>query len=846
MFPAAAICCRSPPAASDDSAVPLSLTLSRGAGRGSERREGIGTGTRLAAPQHPCASSSIAAPSCSNRRRADLDPAALPEVRWDPRVLAHRAPAHRAYAIASELRRRGVALDGRAPSDARPTVRSPAAADLRPYQEAALAAWRLAGAARPDRAAHRQRQDARRARRHRGHPRALPLSRADARAARAVAGGARRRLRRADRALRRRRARPRAADRRHLRGRVPAHGAHRRSLRSAHRRRGPPLRARHARTRRSRCRSRRSASGSPPRRPSPDSPPRASPTLIGPVVFERSIADLAGPYLAPLERITWHLALDPEERREYDALRAVYRRAWGAYLGQSPERALGGLSPARVADGRRAARGRGVAAGAAAARVPAAQARGAGGAARAPSPGADAGLRGGQRDGVHGRARAPGHAAHLRHRAARARRGAGPLPRGRAAGAGLRPGAERGARRPRRGGRDRGRGAAWARASTCSGWGGCSGPGRASGRSSTSWSSGTRARPGRRRGGGGALLSQSDLPLRLLDDRAYLEYLGAQDEPWLRVLVAEMQRFEGRRRRELAERLAEPLPCDAPYFKRRAASRVLFRIWNRASDGAAAARSRGDRVGLAAAAVRAAAVRRGGGERRAHARPSSRDVAARLGVAPDALDAALFADLPGERPVRAPDPIPTPAEIALHTNLALAQTVVMRAAHVVVARRGRRCGRSCGSRSFAACSATSPPPAAGALPRLDISGPFSLFRHTLVYGRALAELLPHLAWCARFELAAVAAPARPARARVDGERRPDLPGARAGAVRQPPGGAVRGDVAPPGPGLGRDPRARAAAGGRVAHLPRLPRPPPHPPASGRRWSRSSASGRRIT
>ena len=66
------------------------------------------------------------------------------------------------------------------------------------------------------------------------------------------------------------------------------------------------------------------------------------------------------------------------------------------------------------------------------------------------------------------------------------------------------------------------------------------------------------------------------------------------------------------------------------------------------------------------------------------------------------------------------------------------------------------CGRSCGSRSSAACSATSPPPAPGAPARLDISGPFSLFRHTLVYGRALAELLPHLAWCARFELAATA------------------------------------------------------------------------------------------
>jgi predicted nuclease of restriction endonuclease-like RecB superfamily len=250
------------------------------------------------------------------------------------------------------------------------------------------------------------------------------------------------------------------------------------------------------------------------------------------------------------------------------------------------------------------------------------------------------------------------------------------------------------------------------------------------------------------------VLSQSDLPLRLLDDRAYLEYLGAQDEPWLRVLVAEMQRFEGRRRRELAERLAEPLPCDAPYFKRRAASRVLFRIWNRAGDAAAAASAgRGD-VRLRPAAIRAALF---GG---AAANDSPRDAilaatAVQLGAAPDALEAALFADLPGERPVRAPDPVPTPAEIALHTNLALAQTVVMRAAHVALRVEGnlRPIVRLAKFRGLI-CSVSAPAP--GSRPRLDISGPFSLFRHTLVYGRALAELVPHLAWCARFELAATA------------------------------------------------------------------------------------------
>ena len=37
---------------------------------------------------------------------------------------------------------------------------------------------------------------------------------------------------------------------------------------------------------------------------------------------------------------------------------------------------------------------------------------------------------------------------------------------------------------------------------------------------------------------------------------------------------------------------------------------------------------------------------------------------------------------------------------------------------------------------------------------LEISGPYALFRRTLVYGRALSEILPLLAWCHRFRLQA--------------------------------------------------------------------------------------------
>ena len=74
---------------------------------------------------------------------ADLDLAAFPEVRWDSRVGKLRAPAHLAYRLASDLRRRGIALDEapRPALDPPSGFRPPA---LRSYQEAALAGCCLA------------------------------------------------------------------------------------------------------------------------------------------------------------------------------------------------------------------------------------------------------------------------------------------------------------------------------------------------------------------------------------------------------------------------------------------------------------------------------------------------------------------------------------------------------------------------------------------------------------------------------------------------------------------------------------------------------------------------------
>jgi len=244
------------------------------------------------------------------------------------------------------------------------------------------------------------------------------------------------------------------------------------------------------------------------------------------------------------------------------------------------------------------------------------------------------------------------------------------------------------------------------------------------------------------------LLPEADLPLRVVDGGAYFDFLGPQDEPWLRVLLGELVRFEGRRRRELAERLAEPLPCEAPFFKRRAATRVLLRLWRR------------ERVAAVSSVVSPVLARaRLFGAAAANDEPRADTlaaVAAALEIAPDVLRESLFADLPGERVVRAPEPLPSSAEIVLRTNLAVVQAVLMRASTIDLAVEGgvRPIVRLAKLRGLL-CTVVEPTD--GAPPRLEISGPFSLFRHTLLYGRALAELVPQLAWCARFELRAACA-----------------------------------------------------------------------------------------
>ena len=219
------------------------------------------------------------------------------------------------------------------------------------------------------------------------------------------------------------------------------------------------------------------------------------------------------------------------------------------------------------------------------------------------------------------------------------------------------------------------------------------------------------------------------------------QFLGPQDHPWLRVLLEERDRFIGRPQRELDARLREPLPCASPPVKLKLAVRVFARL-QRTRRTCAAVPPRKAREVLFQAAAREAAL------------PSVvlARVAAELGVAPRELDESLFADLPGEKLLGPASPV-SPEDLALRINLALVQGLLCHAARVKIDVEGQTRGlvRHAQLRGLI-CTVTEGGGMGGVT--VTLSGPLALFRNTRLYGRALGEIVPMLAWCTRFHLRA--------------------------------------------------------------------------------------------
>jgi len=218
-------------------------------------------------------------------------------------------------------------------------------------------------------------------------------------------------------------------------------------------------------------------------------------------------------------------------------------------------------------------------------------------------------------------------------------------------------------------------------------------------------------------------------------------FFGEHDHPWLRALLEEHERFIGRPQRELEARLREPLPCESPPRKLGLAVQVLARL-----------RPRRRKTAVPPRRARALVF---GEATRTPAPPHIvlSTVAASLGVTREDLQDSLFGDLPGERLVGAPAQSFSAMELALRSNLALVQALLFRATAVRIEVKGntRTLVRHAKWRGLI-CTVAERSGAADAT--LELSGPFALFRNTRLYGRALGELVPLLAWCPRFRLRA--------------------------------------------------------------------------------------------
>lgn len=281
------------------------------------------------------------------------------------------------------------------------------------------------------------------------------------------------------------------------------------------------------------------------------------------------------------------------------------------------------------------------------------------------------------------------------------------------------------------------------------------------------------------------MIAESQLCYSVCQDRVVPHYLGRGDVLWVGFLLEEYQRFVGRTRRELRERVRESLPMHVP----RKESRVVFRLLDKLFPAIMRAPLPPKKI-RSLVFLEAARARLQARDERASRAASSEELRARaaaraaekLGLDASRLLDLLYADIPQEKRITAPERIPTPAELIDQANMLLAQGILARSQLVWVeldsqvrkiVRFASLLGLMCtvtstpSHRSPCARSPSRPislhgPSSDWAAPAhpsrrgvyLHVSGPLTLFRRTIKYGRSLARFLPALAWSPRWRLEA--------------------------------------------------------------------------------------------
>ncbi len=208
------------------------------------------------------------------------------------------------------------------------------------------------------------------------------------------------------------------------------------------------------------------------------------------------------------------------------------------------------------------------------------------------------------------------------------------------------------------------------------------------------------------------------------------------DLPWIAQLLDLVERSVGEPWRMLVERV-EYAPLRVHPSHRAAMLQALRRVLGGAGQRARIAR-RARALVLGPPALDPA-------ERQARLATA----AATLGTTPADVESLLWIDLAMERPVVLPEGRPAETELAAFANLERIQRCVRRA-HDLQLRVWDRATELV--RVVARYGLISQIRCDGDATVLDVMGPLALFHATIVYGRALAQLVPLLAEHPRFEL----------------------------------------------------------------------------------------------
>ncbi len=241
------------------------------------------------------------------------------------------------------------------------------------------------------------------------------------------------------------------------------------------------------------------------------------------------------------------------------------------------------------------------------------------------------------------------------------------------------------------------------------------------------------------------------IPHSIHQGHLVLHYLSRGDATWVRFLLDEYLRFSGRPRRELVQRLREPLPAHIPKKQSRVVIKLLDRIFYFRPE-----------VPIAPQKIRAVVFKTAAKHRQGFQRNEIlKKVSETLNMPAEKIADILYADIPEEQKLVSPKSLPSPAELVGQANLFMAQNVFRRSCNLIVevsssvrpvVRTARLLGLLCHVERLEEENSTdhtfNPDLKTSALHhglsvvQLNISGPISLFHNTLKYGEALARLLP--------------------------------------------------------------------------------------------------------